>query len=90
MNETAWKFNEDQVESTLKLLKIMQGLEESEVIPILQEKGIHAISFAFKDVLSELGETIEEIAMDSTCTSERAHNECTDNHTNRENKRTWV
>lgn len=85
MNETAWKFDEDQVQSTFKLLKVTQGLEESEIIPIRPEMGIHAIAFAFKNVLSDLGKIVEEIAMDSTCTSESARNKDIDNHINREN-----
>jgi hypothetical protein len=41
-----------------------------ENIPMQEEEGISAIAFAFKDIVDEFGDNMQEIAMDSTCMSE--------------------
>jgi hypothetical protein len=42
---------------------------EVEMIPICLEAGIHAIAFAFKEILDNWAGRTEELAMNSTCTS---------------------
>jgi hypothetical protein len=90
VNKTAWKFDEDQVKSTFKLLELMQGLEDCEIIPIRKEKGINAIAFGFKSVLDDVGKGVEEIAMDSTCTYTCKALCQTHDRNDRENQRTWI
>jgi len=52
LNEAAWKLDNDQVKSALKLLEKMEGVE-IEIIPIHREDGIHSIAFSFKEILDE-------------------------------------
>ena len=66
LNEEQWRLDDDQVKSAAKLLAKMDD-EEVEIIPIIQEDGIHAIAFTFKDVLERIGRQVIEVAMDSTC-----------------------
>jgi hypothetical protein len=77
VNETAWKFDDDQVKSTSELLAQTQGLDDCEIIPIQHKKGINAIAFGFNGMLDDIGDNVKEIAMDSTCTYlKRLHLEC--------------
>lgn len=66
MHEGSWRFDDDQLESTKKLLAKLEGFK-IENIPVHEEEGISAIAFAFKDIVDDFGEEMQEIAMDSTC-----------------------
>lgn len=72
VNEEYWRLDDDQVKSTLKQLEKAEG-SKTEIIQIEPEAGIHAIAFTFKGILEDFGENIEEMAMESTCTSPSLH-----------------
>ena len=65
-NELAWKLHPDQLVSTGMILDriVDKGIER---VPLLAEAGVGAFAFVVKDVLSERGAVIHELAMDSTC-----------------------
>ncbi|KAG6907485.1 hypothetical protein DXG01_008775 [Tephrocybe rancida] len=65
LNEDRWRLDNDQVTSARKVLQSFEGVEV-DIINIPQEQGISCIAFAFREVLSEFGSEITEIAMDST------------------------
>lgn len=66
LNQKKWRLDDNQKKSALKLLESMEG-HEVEIIEIREQTGIHAVGFAFKEIIEEISEAIEELAMDSTC-----------------------
>jgi hypothetical protein len=67
INEAVWCINNNQVISALKVLKWGIADMKINVIPFQKEDGISMIAFAFREVLDEYGDKIEEIAIDLTC-----------------------
>ncbi|KAG6835113.1 hypothetical protein H0H93_004744 [Arthromyces matolae] len=65
LNQNRWRFDDDQVASTRKVLESFEGIVV-DIIVIPEEPGISVIAFAFKEILTEYGAKIQEIAMDST------------------------
>ncbi|KIK52109.1 hypothetical protein GYMLUDRAFT_111298, partial [Collybiopsis luxurians FD-317 M1] len=65
INQDHWRLDNDQVKSAIKLLKHLEGTKV-EKIDITQRDGISAIAFAFKEILDDMGKTIDKILMDST------------------------
>ncbi|KAJ6565627.1 hypothetical protein DFH09DRAFT_1473861, partial [Mycena vulgaris] len=65
LNEGEWRLDDDQVKSAQMILEKMEGVEVK-IIPVRSEAGIHAIAFAFKEILDDWAEKTEELAMDST------------------------
>jgi len=68
LNEDTWRLNNEQVKSAQKILENLEG-DRIEIIPVRTEDGISAIAFGFKEIVSDYGKEITEIAMDSTCLS---------------------
>jgi hypothetical protein len=68
LNEDTWRLNNEQVKSAQKILENLEG-DRIEIIPVRAEDGISAIAFGFKEIVSDYGKEITEIAMDSTCLS---------------------
>ena len=66
-NESTWKLCEEQVDSALRVLAAAStgGLEVKH-IPTPTESGISSVAFTFQGLLGEFGDSITEIAMDST------------------------
>lgn len=71
LNQATWRLDDDQVKSAIKVLKRVEGIDV-EIIPVHAEDGISTLAFAFKGILDDYGMEVEEIAMDSTCTSSSA------------------
>ncbi|EEB92308.1 hypothetical protein MPER_09207, partial [Moniliophthora perniciosa FA553] len=66
INQDEWLLDKtDQVKSALMLLQKFDSYT-AEVISITQRPGASAIAFSFKEIMDELAETTEEVAMDST------------------------
>ncbi|KAJ7716012.1 hypothetical protein DFH07DRAFT_974028 [Mycena maculata] len=60
LNKGEWRLDNDQVKSAQKILQKMEGTKV-EIIPIPSEPGIHAIAFAFKEVLDGWAKETEEL-----------------------------
>jgi hypothetical protein len=68
VNETKWNRDKNQEKSLKLLLDEYSGPgNEIEIIPLHTERGINAVAFGIRTVLAEFGNSIEELAMDSTC-----------------------
>ncbi|KIY68664.1 hypothetical protein CYLTODRAFT_252877 [Cylindrobasidium torrendii FP15055 ss-10] len=65
INQDHWRLDTDQVKSATMLLERLEGADV-EVFPITPRENASAIAFGFKEVLTGLGETVEEVLMDST------------------------
>jgi hypothetical protein len=66
LHKATWWLDGDQVRSSLKLLEWVQDLN-IDIILVLVEDGISSLAFGFKNILSDYGEEVTEIAMDSMC-----------------------
>lgn len=66
LNEDCWRLDKNQVKSAVKVLEAFDGMVV-DIIPILEEAGISTVAFAFREILSDYGNEVLEIAMDSTC-----------------------
>ncbi len=66
-SEKEWRLDDNQVKSAKKLIQSMEDYTTI-VIPITAQPGIHAIVFALKEPLDDIGSETVEVAMDSTCT----------------------
>lgn len=63
-SQHSWKRDEDQVESTVKLIEEYVSVD---LMFKLNQNGVIGIAFAIKDLLNLVGNTAIEIAMDATC-----------------------
>jgi hypothetical protein len=66
LNKDTWHLSNEQVQSAIKVLEACDNTQV-EIIPVPNEPNIISLAFAFKEVFTEFGADVQEIAMDSTC-----------------------
>jgi hypothetical protein len=73
MNKDSWRLDDNQVESARAVLAAENGAA-IKIILIEPEDGISVIAFAMKEAVDAYGTQVAEVAMDSTCKSNKANN----------------
>ncbi|KAK1225757.1 hypothetical protein PQX77_011288 [Marasmius sp. AFHP31] len=66
LSQYKWRMDDDQVESSIQLLQKLAGENVTEIIPIREIEGTSAVAFGFEEILNEVMDCTEEIAVDST------------------------
>ncbi|KAJ8095385.1 hypothetical protein PM082_023155 [Marasmius tenuissimus] len=66
LSQHQWRLDEDQIISAIALIEKYTEDHTTESIPIRELQGTSTVAFGFKEILDEVSEDTEEIAIDST------------------------